>query len=127
MLTIRYTGQFLLAVIGVGALGMKAAPQDRDTTVFVRPNDPVPEGLVLQNEAVKAVFSTDNGALIGLMNKKTQWRVHDRPELGLSFQLLVPLPDRRNNPVFGDKQKLRSFDLSADGTTAHLYWHTLAS
>ena len=57
--------------------------------------------VVLEDGKLKAVINAENGALIELRDKATGWDVISRGEYGLSFRLLVPLPDRRNNPVEG--------------------------
>ena len=54
---------------------------------------------------------------------ETGWKIFDRPSLGLSFRLLVPLAeDRRNNPVYGEKQPLSTLKVSADGRRAVFTW-----
>jgi hypothetical protein len=83
--------------------------------------------IVLENEDVKVVFNKETGALSELTAKNTQWQFQKRKELGISFQLLVPLPQRRNNPVYGNKQKLKKFELSADKKTILFYWEKLLS
>lgn len=61
-------------------------------------------------------FSERNGALVSMVSKKTGWVIERRPELGLSWRLLVPVHDElRNNPVFGEKQKLTSAQVQQDG------------
>jgi len=62
--------------------------------------------LVLENDALRAEFSAETGALVALQSKLTGWAIHRRPELGVSFQMLVPLPEMRNNPVNGEKQRV---------------------
>ena len=69
------------------------------------------DNIALRSETLVCEFSRENGALVRLIAAGTDWRVLDRPELGLSFQLLVPLNDElRNNPVLGEKQKLDSYE-----------------
>ena len=63
---------------------------------------------VLENEALRLRFAADTGRLCELVARDTGWSVLDRPELGLSFRLMVPLPGRRNNPVYGEDQKASS-------------------
>ena len=77
----------------------------------------------LENETLCLEFDRDTGALVGLTAVETGWRILDRPDLGLSFRLLVPqrraeggwfsdansVPaGTRNNPVYGEKQRLTS-------------------
>ncbi|MDE3057890.1 MAG: hypothetical protein KGJ59_08030 [Bacteroidota bacterium] len=61
--------------------------------------------VVLQNKKLLAAFNDSTGALTRVENKTTGWVVERRPELGASFRLFVPLPERRYNFVFGQKQK----------------------
>lgn len=61
--------------------------------------------LHLENDLISADFDPDNGALISYKNKLTDWDVIKRQELGQSFQMLIPLPERRYNNAYGLKQK----------------------
>ena len=80
---------------------------------------------ILENDTVRAEFDEKTGALLSLEHKPTGWHVQQRAELALSFRLLVPLPDKRNNLVHGPKQKLASFARSADGKTLTFVWSNL--
>ncbi len=60
--------------------------------------------IILENALLKAVFDRSTGALLNLTSKKTGWQVQRRSSLARSFRMLLPLPDRRNNPVVGEKQ-----------------------
>lgn len=60
--------------------------------------------LILQDDKLLVGFDADSGALIRLENKAIHWTIERRPELGVSFRLFAPLPERRWNPVFGQKQ-----------------------
>ena len=86
-----------------------------------------PDGVLLENSKLKAVFSKENGALIFLADKSSGWRIQNRPELGLSFNLLVPMPQRRSNYVRGRDQKLKSFKLAVDGKSLDLHWEDVES
>jgi len=73
-------------------------------------------------------FNRSNGALIGLKAIRTDWKILDRPHLGLSFRLLLPLSEeRRNNPVYGEKQPLSTLELTRDGRGATLGWEGITS
>ena len=61
---------------------------------------------VLANDTLRLEFDRDTGALVDVATADGGWQLLDRPQLGLSFRLLVPLPGRRNNPVLGEKQRL---------------------
>lgn len=83
------------------------------------------KAIILKNDSVEATFDSATGALVGLVSKATGWRIHNRAELGLSFKLLVPLPDRRNNPVIGIEQQPPNCTVSPDGTEARFVWNRL--
>jgi hypothetical protein len=68
---------------------------------------------VLENKTVRAEFAP-SGALIGLTAKNTGWPIQRRPELGLSFEMLLPLPDRRNNVICGSDQELPELEKTGD-------------
>jgi len=60
--------------------------------------------VTLEDNSVLVSFDTNSGALARLENKSTHWIIERRPELGVSFRLFAPLPERRYNPVLGRKQ-----------------------
>lgn len=71
--------------------------------------------LKLESGSLLLNFSEENGALTLLESKKTGWTIERRPELGLSWRLLVPVNDElRNNPVYGEKQTPDSIELMED-------------
>ena len=99
----------------------------------------------LQNDTLRLTFDRATGALVGLTAVQTGWEILNRPHLGLSFRLLVPLTsddpvdvafaermgraygERRNNPVHGEKQKLTSLELAPDGIAATFIWDGVTS
>ena len=96
----------------------------------------------LENETLRLEFDRNTGALVGLTAVETGWHILDRPNLGLSFRLLVPqrraeggwfsdangVPSgARNNPVYGEKQALASLDVAADGRAATFVWDGVTS
>lgn len=84
--------------------------------------------IILQNNKLRLEFSPQTGALTGLTARQTRWKILDRPQLGLSFRLLVPLAEElRNNPVYGEKQALAASDLSEDGRLVHFVWEGVTS
>lgn len=74
-------------------------------------------GLVLENENLRLEFNRENGALTSLTAVKTGWEIMNRPELGLSYRLLVPMKGKRNNPVLGEKQKVSGVNIAKDHRT----------
>jgi hypothetical protein len=85
------------------------------------------EDVVLENDALRLRFSRQTGCLIELVARETGWYVLDRPELGLSFRLMVPLPGRRNNPVYGERQAALALTLDPDGQRLTLVWNGVES
>lgn len=84
--------------------------------------------ITLQNASLRLEFSRATGALVGLTAVETGWQLLNRPTLGLSFRLLVPLAEeRRNNPVFGEKQTVTSVAVGADGRSATFVWDGVTS
>lgn len=77
------------------------------------------------NETLKLSFEAATGALIGLTAVETGWEILNRPTLGLNFRLMLPLPGRRNNPVFGERQPVSAVDTTADSVT--FYWDHVTS
>src|ERR1700761_7516178 len=82
--------------------------------------------VTLENDLLKVSFDSDSGALTGLEAKSLNWTVERRPELGVSFRLFAPLPNRRYNPVFGQKQRAVSVEKISDNEL-HIQWKDLVS
>lgn len=84
--------------------------------------------LTLKNENLILEFDRSTGALVALTALRTGWKILDRPQLGLSFRLLLPLnEERRNNPVYGEKQLLTSLEAAPDERSATFVWDGLVS
>ena len=71
--------------------------------------------ITLENNDLRLEFARETGALVGFTVKETAWEVMNRHHLGLSFQLLLPLPGRRNNPVYGEHQQVSTAEVADDG------------
>lgn len=84
------------------------------------------KAISLETGSLRLEFSTANGALVRMEAPETGWTIHRRPELGLSWRLLVPVDEEhRDNPVFGEKQTLTSFE--ADAESVRLVWDGVES
>jgi len=82
----------------------------------------------LKNENVVLEFNYANGALVRLSAVGTDWRILDRPWLGLSFRLLLPLSEeRRNNQVYGERQALSNLEVTSGGRSATFGWDGITS
>ncbi len=82
---------------------------------------------ILENDLLRAEFDPKSGALVALTSRASGWPIHRRPELGRSFRLLVPLPDRRNNPVYGEKQAPPRADYDPAAQRLTFTWDGLVS
>ncbi len=83
--------------------------------------------VVLENSNLKATFDPSNGALLNLVSRRTGWEIQGRSELGLSFKMLVPLPERHYNHVHGETQKPVSVDVADNGLSVTFTWDGLDS
>jgi len=84
--------------------------------------------ICLENSFLKVKIHPDSGAICGLTFVQPAWKALDRPELGLAFRLLVPLSDeKRNNNVFGERQKLTGTVLAEDKNSITLIWDGVTS
>ncbi len=81
--------------------------------------------LILENETLHLEWNPANGALTKLYAVQTDWKLLDRAHLGLSFQLLLPLPGRRNNLVLGEQQTLTSATMQENQIT--FVWEEIRS
>ncbi len=82
--------------------------------------------VVLQDSEFLVAFDPVSGALTRMEHKPTHWTVERRPALGVSFRMLVPLPNRRANFVLGQKQKAASVEKISENQV-RLQWKDLVS
>jgi hypothetical protein len=82
--------------------------------------------IVLEDNQLRVAFDRETGALTRMEEKQMGWIIERRPELGVSFRLLVPMPGRRDNFVFGQKQKAASVRKVAEDRV-ELLWENLWS
>ncbi|MDE3165453.1 MAG: hypothetical protein KGN36_06590, partial [Acidobacteriota bacterium] len=71
--------------------------------------------IILEDEELLVAFDPHSGALTRMIRKSTNWVVQRRPELAVSFRLLVPLPQQRANFVLGRDQRAASVEKVAPG------------
>jgi len=81
--------------------------------------------LKLENDHVLAVFDSSTGSLVKLENKKTNWKVIYREQLGQSFEMLVPLSWKRFHNVEGSEQSPPKVEASGNKIT--FTWSALKS
>jgi len=90
---------------------------DENTTVPV----------ILEDAVLKAVFDKNSGRLMSLISKKTGWQIQRRGYLSRSFRLGVPVPGRRDNCVYGERQAPCKADISKDNKRIVFTWDKLVS
>lgn len=82
--------------------------------------------VTLENDSLKVAFDTDSGALTRLEDKAAHWTIERRPELGDSFRMFAPLPERRWNPILSQKQHASEVKKVSDNEV-QLEWKQLVS
>ncbi len=82
--------------------------------------------IVLQDSKLIVAFNSETGALTRLVSKEPQWAIERRPDLGISFRMLVPLPDRQDNFVLGQKQRAVKVE-KVSGHEVVIEWKNLLS
>lgn len=82
--------------------------------------------VVLEDAELLVTFDPASGALTRLERKSTQWSIQRRPAFGISFRLLAPLPNRRDNFVLGAKQRAASVQKVAPDHV-RLQWSNMQS
>lgn len=82
--------------------------------------------VTLEDSQIRATFDSATGALTGLERKSPHWVIERRPELGVSFRLHAPLPNRRDNFVLGSKQKAAKVEKVSD-SEVRIEWSNLLS
>jgi len=122
----------LASLAGVGALtvGMEkgigqAEPVD-SLQAASRGQSALAGEVILEDSSLLVAFDSGSGALTRFERKSTHWKMQRRPELGVSFRLLAPLPNRRTNFVLGQKQHAVKVEKISD-SEVHLQWKNLVS
>ena len=83
--------------------------------------------VVLEDATLKVVFDKNSGRLVSLISKKTGWEIERRGYLSRSFRLAVPVPGRRDNCVFGERQLPCKAEISKDNKKVVFTWDKLTS
>lgn len=86
--------------------------------------------VILQDNSLLVAFDSDSGALTRMehmtTDRSTDWTIERRPELGVSFRMFAPLPERRFNPILGQKQKAAEVKKISENEV-ELQWTNLMS
>lgn len=80
----------------------------------------------LAGKGIRLAIDRHTGAIARLESTETGWRVTDRPELGAGFRLLIPLPGRRNNLAYGERQAPPEIERVTDSEVV-LSWRQVRS
>jgi hypothetical protein len=114
----------------LAGLGAFAALADgRDAAAQDVPNPALPKlgaEVVLEDAELLVAFDSISGALVRMVRKSSNWVIERRPELGLSFRLLAPLPKRRDNFVIGSKQRAAIVQTTSTNEVK-IHWENLTS
>src|ERR1035441_5517104 len=73
------------------------------------------KGVTLENDLIRAVFDPATGALLEFSNTQTDRHFQHRRELGRSFVLVAPLPERLLHVIDGLHQIPPKIGKGADG------------
>jgi hypothetical protein len=114
-----------LAGFGVlGALGGAEAqvPGSNDSTS----KQMLGPEIMLEDDQLLVAFDGHTGAITRMVRKSTEWKIQRRPELGVSFRMLVPMPHRRSNFIFGHEQRAQRVERISD-REVRLEWNNLLS
>jgi hypothetical protein len=82
--------------------------------------------VVLVDDELLVAFDSASGALTRMEHKPTSWTIERRPAFGVSFRMLVPLPNRRTNFILGQKQRAASVE-KISAHQVRLIWKNLES
>jgi len=58
----------------------------------------------LETSNLKIDFNVDNGSLVNIHSKVSNWDLIKRPQLALSWRIMLPLDGKRNNDAWGHEQ-----------------------
>jgi hypothetical protein len=81
----------------------------------------------LEDSKLQVTFDANSGALAGITWKPSDWTIHRRPELGISFRMHAPLPERRDNFILGQRQRAKSIEKLPAGNQIRIVWDNLVS
>jgi hypothetical protein len=117
----RRTFNQLAGMSVVGAVAGSAGIYAQGTSVAMAAQTGTGEEVVLEDKELLVAFDKASGALTRMVRKSTNWVIERRPEQGVSFRLLVPLPKQRANFVLGQKQRAASVQ-KVSGNRVEIIW-----
>ena len=81
--------------------------------------------LKLETKNLALQFDPENGSLVGLYSKVSDWNIIQRPHLGLSWKMMIPLDEKRNNQAWGHEQDAPVWE--ADENHVTFTWNQVKS
>jgi len=81
--------------------------------------------LKLETDSLTLGFDENNGSLIHLYSKLSSWPILDREKLGLSWRIMLPLENRRDNNAWGHLQNKPIMNKTAAGVS--FIWNSIKS
>jgi len=117
----RRTFNKLASLAAMSAIADRAEAYAAATATAAEPDE-----LVLEDSALLVAFDKGTGAITRMHRKSTDWMIERRPELGVSFRILAPLPNQRTNFVLGRRQRAASVEKLA-ANQVRLKWSNLLS
>lgn len=97
----RRTFHKLAGLAAMGVIAESAEVGAQSSPSPPGPGTPADSEVILEDESLLVAFDRSSGVLTRFENKSTHWVIERPPELGMSFRMLVPLPERRANFVYG--------------------------
>lgn len=82
--------------------------------------------VVIRDNKMLVAFNSQTGALARLVSRNPDWTIERRPDLGISFRMLVPLPGRQDNFILGQKQRVSSIEKVSEHEVV-IVWKNLRS
>jgi hypothetical protein len=104
----------LAGLAAIGAMAGNSESHAQSASSSAPPAASAADEIVLEDSEFLVAFDKGTGALTRLKRKSTHWVIQRRPELGMSFRLLVPLPRQRANFVLGPKQRASKVEKVSD-------------
>lgn len=86
----------------------------------------MPNVVSLETGNLRLDFNKENGSLLNIYSKVSNWNVIKRPKLALSWRMMLPLEGRRNNEAWGHEQK-NAPECEHSDTAVSFTWKTITS
>ena len=111
-------------IAGLAAMGVMVESTDlhaRSTGSREGTSTASGQEVILEDPEFLVAFDKASGAITRMERKTSRWMIERRPELGVSFRLLAPLPHQRTNFVLGQKQRAERVE-KVGGDKVEIVW-----